>query len=81
MSSGWPGAALSFDLIDAQTSLLRATVKRYPARPVFLVTRIRPATSAESSAASAEPKKDAAAEDTNIPEVSVAADKQRASFD
>ena len=71
----WSG--LSFDVIDAQTSLLRATVKRYPARPVFLVTRIRPVTSAESSAASAEPKKDAAAEDTNIPEVSVAADKQR----
>ena len=70
--------ALSFDLIDAQTSLLRATVKRHPARPVFLVTRIRSVTSAESSAASAQPKKEAAVEDTNIPEVSVAADKQRA---
>jgi hypothetical protein len=66
--------ALSFDLIDAQTSLLRARVKRYPARPVFLVTRIRPATSADSSTASAEPKK----EDENIPEVSVAGDKERA---
>ena len=41
--------ALSFDLIDAQTSLLCATVKRHPARPVFLVTRIRALTSAESS--------------------------------
>lgn len=70
--------ALSFDLIDAQTSLLRARVKRYPARPVFLVTRIRPVTSTESSDASAEPKKNAAVEDKNIPEVSVAGDKQRA---
>ena len=70
--------ALSFDLIDAQTSLLRAWVKRYPARPVFLVTRIRPATSADSSTASAEPKKDAAVEDEKIPEVSVDGDKQRA---
>jgi hypothetical protein len=70
--------ALSFDLIDAQTSLLRARVKRYPARPVFLVTRIRALTAAESSAASAEKKKDAAVDDENVPEVSVAADKQHA---
>ena len=72
----WSG--LAFDEIDADASLLRARVKRYPARPVFLVTRIRPATAAESSTGSAEPKKDAAAEEKNIPEVSVAADKQRA---
>ena len=68
--------ALSFDLIDAQTSLLRATVKRHPARPVFLVTRLTPVTSPESGAA--ESKKGAGAEDEDIPEVSVAADKQRA---
>jgi hypothetical protein len=72
----WSG--LSFDAFDATTSLLCATVKRYPARAVFLVTRIRPVTSAESSTASAEPKKDAAAEEKNIREVSVAGDKQRA---
>ena len=69
---------LAFDAIDAQAAVLRATVKRYPARAVFLVTRIRPVTATESGAASAEPKKEAAAEDKNIPEVSVAADKQRA---
>jgi hypothetical protein len=69
---------LSFDAFDADTSLLCARVKRYPARPIFLVMRIRPATSADSSAASAEPKKDAAAEEKDVPEVSVAADKQRA---
>jgi hypothetical protein len=72
----WTGQP--FDAVDAQAAVLRATVKRYPARAVFLVTRIRPVTSAESGAASAEPKKDAAAEEKNIPEVSVAADKQRA---
>ncbi len=67
---------LSFDAFDADVSLLSAKVKRYPARPIFLVTRIRPATSAETSAASAEPKKEAEEED--VPEVSVAADKERA---
>ena len=68
---------LSFDAFDANVSLLSARVKRYPARPVFLVTRIRPATSEEISA-SADSKKGATAEKKNIPEVSVAADKQRA---
>ena len=71
---------LPFDAIDAQAAVLRATVKRYPARAVFLVTRIRPVKSAEGGAAAAEPKKDAAVEEKNIPEVSVAADKQRASL-
>jgi hypothetical protein len=69
---------LPFDAIEAQAAALRAIVKRYPARAVFLVTRIRPVKSTESGAASAEPKKDAAAEEKNIPEVSVAGDKQRA---
>jgi len=72
----WSG--LAFDAFDADVSLLCGVVKRYPARPIFLVTRIRPATSADGSAASTEPKKDAAAEEKDIPEVSVAADKQRA---
>ena len=66
---------LPFDAIDAQATILRATVKRYPARPVFLVARIRPV---ERGAASGEPKKDAAAEAKDIPEVTVAADKQKA---
>jgi hypothetical protein len=50
---------------------LRAKVKRYPARPVFLVTQIQPA-------AAAKPKKDAEAEETEAPAVAVPADKQRA---
>jgi hypothetical protein len=69
----WSG--LAFDATDTDASVLRARVQRYPARTVFLVTRIRPATDAEISA-SAEPKKEA--EEKNIPEVSVPADKQRA---
>ena len=76
VTRAWPN--LSFDTIDAYVSLVRARVKRYPARPLFLVTRIQPATSGESSAASAEAKKNAAVEEKDIPEVSVAADKQRA---
>ena len=71
----WSG--LAFDVTDGYVSGLRARVKRYPARPVFLVTRLQPVTSKENGAASAEPKK-AAAEEKDIPEVSVAADKQRA---
>ena len=69
---------LPFDAIDAQAAVLRARVKRYPARSVFLVTRIRPVTSTEGSAVSAEPKKDAAVEEKKLPEISVAGDKQRA---
>ena len=71
----WSG--LAFDEIDTHASALRAMVQRYPARSVFLVAHVRPATSADSSAASAEPKKDAAASEKKIPEISVAADKQR----
>jgi len=69
---------LAFDAVEAKAAVLRATVKRYPARAVFLVTQIRPVTAAERSAASAEPKKGAAVDEKNIPEVSVAAEKQRA---
>jgi hypothetical protein len=76
VTMAWSG--LPFDAIDAQAAVLRGIVKRYPARAVFLVTRIRPVTATESGTASAEPKKDAAVEEKNIPEVSVAGDKQRA---
>jgi len=69
---------LAFDEVDADASLVRARVKRYPARPLFLVTRIRPATASDISPVSAEQNKDAAAVGKNVPEVSVAADKQRA---
>lgn len=69
----WPGLAMDVTDLDAQVLCTR--VKRYPARPVFLVTRLLPVTSNESGAAG--PKKDAGAEE-DIPGVSVAADKQRA---
>jgi hypothetical protein len=69
----WSG--LAFDTVDGYTSVLRTRVMRYPARPVFLVARIRPATPEDS--ATAGQKKEAAAEEKNIPEISVAADKQK----
>jgi hypothetical protein len=69
----WPG--LAFDVTDSHTTSLRAKVKRYPARAVFLVTRIQPATSAADSA---KPKRDTGAGEKEAPEVSVPADKQRA---
>jgi hypothetical protein len=67
---------LSFDAIDPTVSLVRGTVKRYPARALFLVTRIQPVTATKEGTA-AEPKKDTAAEE-KIPEVTVAAEKQSA---
>ncbi|MDP3000779.1 MAG: hypothetical protein Q8N47_25070 [Bryobacterales bacterium] len=72
----WSG--LAFDETDGHISVLRARVKRYPARPVLLVTRLTPVPSKEGGDASAEAKKVAEAEEKDIPEVSVAADKQRA---
>ena len=35
----WPGQAV--DVTDSHSASLRAKVKRYPARPVFLVTRMQ----------------------------------------
>jgi hypothetical protein len=69
---------LAFDAVEVQASVLRARMNRYPARPVFLVTRIRPATAEESAAAAADTKKAGAAEDKNTPEVTVPAEKQSA---
>ncbi|MBZ5576273.1 MAG: energy transducer TonB [Acidobacteriia bacterium] len=65
---------LPFDVLDGQTSVLRARVKRYPARPVFLVTSLQPVTA--DGAGSPQPNKDA--DDQDLPEVSVPAEKQRA---
>jgi len=62
---------LDFYGADERASVLRQMVSRYPARPVFLVTRLSPVEAKEGGSKSAEPKKD-------IPEVTVAADKQRA---
>jgi hypothetical protein len=69
---------LAFDAVDAQASLLRARILRYPARPVFLVTRIRPATEEEAKGSTGAKKDDA--KEQKVPEVAVAADKQRASL-
>jgi len=68
----WP--ALAFDVTDSYSNSLRAKVNRFPARPVFLVTRIQPATSADSSKQKKEPE----AGEKEAPKVSVPADKQRA---
>jgi hypothetical protein len=60
----WPGLAM--DLTESYSNSLRAKVNRYPARPVFLVTAIQPAKAATG------------AQQKDVPEVSVPADKQRA---
>jgi hypothetical protein len=70
--TAWPG--LAFDVTDAQVTSLRARVKRFPARPIFLVTRIEPVTGAAGSAK----KKDTGVAPKEAPEISVPADKQRA---
>jgi hypothetical protein len=63
--TAWPG--LAFDVTDSYSNSLRAKVNRFPARPVFLVTKIEPAPSVGDSLSG---EKDA-------PSVSVPADKQR----
>lgn len=73
----WSG--LSFDESDGRASALRVRVKRYPARPVFLVMRIQLASPGESPAASDHDAATGGAGE-NASEVSVAADKQRASL-
>ena len=75
--TAWSG--LSFDETDGRASALRVRVKRYPARPVFLVMRIEPAAPAANTA-SADREAGAKGNDENIPEVSVTAEKQRASL-
>jgi len=74
VSMAWPG--LAFDVTGGHASVLRATVKRHPARPVFLVVRLVPVVSKETGDASAKQAKEA--EDENIKEVSIPAEKQRA---
>jgi hypothetical protein len=55
---------------------VRNQVRRYPARSLFLVTRIRPATAEEIAAAGAASKKEEEWKDAK--EITVAADKQKA---
>jgi len=71
----WPG--LAFSVTDLHAASLRAKVKRLPARPVFLVTRIQPVTSGSDSAKK-DAEKDNDAGKKEAREVSVPADKQRA---
>jgi hypothetical protein len=75
--TAWNG--LPFDDIDARASALRTRVKRYPARPVFLVMRISPASPAENDAA-ADREAGGEGNDETAPVVSVAAEKQRAAL-
>jgi len=72
----WPG--LAFDVTDAHSTVVCERVKRYPARPVFLVTRLRPVTPKDGAAGSAEAKKSADAEEEDVPEITVPAEKQSA---
>jgi hypothetical protein len=69
--TAWPG--LAFEMTDSYAASLHAKVKRFPARPVFLVTRIQ-----LGGADSAKQKKDSDAAEKEAPTVSVPADKQRA---
>lgn len=68
----WPG--LAFDVTDGYTNSLMGRVKRFPARPVFLVTRIEAVAGDDSK----KEKKDTGAGKKEAPEISVPADKQRA---
>jgi hypothetical protein len=69
--TAWP--ALAFDVVDSDSTSLCDKVKRYPARPVFLVTQIQPVTGGDAT----KQKSDGEAEDKDAPEVTVPADKQR----
>ena len=66
----WPN--LAFDATDLNAQVLRTRVNRYPARPVFLVKALQPVKSTVPAGAKKEDT------DKNVPEVTVAADKQRA---
>jgi hypothetical protein len=68
--------SLPFDAIELNAQVLRTRVNRYPARAVFLVTRLQAKSTASGTVSGAE-KKDDPAKGKNVPEVSVAAEKQR----
>jgi hypothetical protein len=72
VNMAWPGLAM--DVTDSYSSSLRVKVQRFPARPVFLVTKIEPVASGGDAAK----KKDGGAVEKEAPKVSVPADKQRA---
>ena len=64
---------LPFDAIDLNAQALKIRVNRYPARPVFLVTKLQPVNATGTEEAKKEPAKD-----KDVAEVSVPAEKQRA---
>jgi hypothetical protein len=68
---------LAFDQIDLNAEVLRVRVQRYPARAVFLVTRIQQVESKEGGS-SAAAKKGVKAKEKEIPEVEVPGAKQSA---
>ena len=72
----WSG--LPFDVADGYASALRAKLKRYPARPVFLVTRLEPVTPRRTAPIPRNRRKTTRARRRTSPKSSVAADKQRA---
>jgi hypothetical protein len=74
VSMAWSG--LPFDVFDGKASALRARVKRYPARPVFLVTRLEPAPAPDAGASAK--KQEAGDQAKDVLEVSVPAEKQKA---
>lgn len=63
------GGGMSFELADSHASVLRKVVGRYPARPIFLVTKLTPVPAKEGA------KQE---EEKELPEVAVPADKQKA---
>jgi hypothetical protein len=73
VKTAWPG--LAFDVTDGYVNSLLARVKRYPARPVFLVTKIEPVGGAADAK---KDKKDGGDEEKEDPKVTVPADKQSA---
>jgi hypothetical protein len=68
--TAWPG--LAFDVTDSYSNTLRAKVNRFPARAVFLVTKIEPVTGSDSG------KEKKVSEEKDAAVVAVAADKQQA---
>ena len=66
---------LAFDALDAQSGLVCSVIKRRPARPLFLVTKIEPVT-LDDAAKKANAARKKAEEDKK--EVTVSADKQKA---
>lgn len=78
VKTAWPGMAM--DVTGGYAQTLRDKVRRYPARPVFLVTRIEAVAAKEDKSGSAEAKKSAGSSDADAPELSVPAEKQLASF-